>query len=198
MIIAQSTWLILQFREIFRNLSSCFAQTRLCFTAIREIRPSLHIRVLIEDIHAFTKDHLTIYTPVTEACRCNSWISFAFKLSFASKYADKHLCDITSTCAFTSGNKTLKLNTLSFSLSLTSFAISLVVFTAEFRGKELSLNAFTFSGYKASAVFMIHSIMNSPSRDGCECRAINPDTVKLISTAPSFSLWTLVTCCYLL
>jgi hypothetical protein len=62
----------------------------------------------------------------------------------------KHLCDITSICAFTTGNKTLKLNTLPFSLSLTSFAISLVVFATVFCGKEVSLNSFAFSGHKAS------------------------------------------------
>jgi hypothetical protein len=82
----------------------------------------------------------------------------------------------------------LKLNTLYFSLSITSFAISLVVSATVFCGKEVSLTAFTFSGREASAVFMIHSIMNSPLMKGCECRAINPDTVKLFSTAPSFSL----------
>ena len=82
--------------------------------------------------------------------------------------------------------KRWNLTLLSLSLSLTSYTVSLVVFATVFCGKEVSLNAFIFSGHKASAVFMIHSIMNSPSRDDCECRAINPDTVKLISTTPHF------------
>jgi len=56
----QITWFILQFRVILRNLSSSFAQTRLCFTSVREIRQSQHMRVLIKGIHTFTKVHLTL------------------------------------------------------------------------------------------------------------------------------------------